>query len=265
MISVGVFIKALALVCIVFVFVFIVYMRYKRIKHEIQIAGEAKIQEMRHEFSSNVTHELKTPLQTITGYAELIAMNALEPEEMRAAALKIREEAFCMNDMIDDIVCISDLNECTKNIVMEEFNLYEIAENVVSSLRHEADKNGVELILEGTPLVIYGSKRLVEMLIDNLCDNGIKYNKPGGKVRITVGDGGVTVRDDGKGIPKEEQERIFEMFYRIDKSRSRELGGNGLGLCLVKLIARRHDAELIFDSEEGKGTTVRVIFKKQNN
>lgn len=225
---------------------------------------------MRQEFTANVSHELKTPLTSISGYAELIATGLAGEGESRRFAGIIHQNADRLLTLINDIIRLSELDSGHSDLVFEELDLYELAEKSVNLLAMSAEKHDVTLKLEGKPAVMCGNKEMIEELLYNLCDNAIRYNKPGGSVLVTVypeclpdGDGAavVSVKDTGIGIPQESRSRIFERFYRVDKSRSKATGGTGLGLAIVKHIVMQHDAGIEVESEEGKGTVMRVIFK----
>ncbi|MGN0140759.1 MAG: sensor histidine kinase [Roseburia sp.] len=219
---------------------------------------------MRQEFTANVSHELKTPLTAISGYAELISSGMTGEEDTRHFADEIHRNAERLQTLINDIIKLSELDNDNLKLEFETVNLYELAQNAVSMLELTAEKNGVSICLAGEPVALSASKTLVEELIYNLCSNAVRYNKRGGSVTVTVGteEGhpALTVADTGIGIPADQQERVFERFYRVDKSRSKQTGGTGLGLAIVKHIVAQHDAKLTLKSEEGKGTEIKVVF-----
>lgn len=224
---------------------------------------------MRQEFTANVSHELKTPLTSISGYAELIETGIVEGEEAKRSAGEIRKNSRRLLSLINDIINLSELDDGV-TLQLERIDLYEAAKQCMGSLRVNARKNDVELILLGSEAWINADRGMLDEVLYNLCDNAIRYNNRGGKVILDVS---VTmdhkvklvVKDNGIGIPKEHQERIFERFYRVDKSRSKETGGTGLGLAIVKHILMSHGAELSLESEAGKGTCITVTFEEAAN
>ena len=235
----------------------------------MDVTEKAQAETMRREFTANVSHELKTPLQTISGYAELIQNGMVRPEDVQPFAGKICAESQRMMQLISDIISLSHLDEGLGDMRFEDTDLYAVSGSVVRDLRSRADKAGVTLSLTGGPAPMRGIPQLIQSIVFNLCDNAIKYNREGGHVTVDArGDstGAVlTVSDDGIGIPAEQQERIFERFYRVDKSRSKASGGTGLGLSIVKHAALVLGAEIELTSDAGKGTTVTVRFPPRNN
>lgn len=222
---------------------------------------------MRQEFTANVSHELKTPLTAISGYAELIENGMVSGDDSVRFAGEIRKNSTRLLSLINDIINLSELDDGVK-LNLERMDLYEAAKNCVKNLEVAAAKNNVKLMLLGTSSYINADKAMMDEVLYNLCDNAIRYNNKdkGGNVIVDVSntlDGKVklTVKDDGIGIGKEHQERIFERFYRVDKSRSRESGGTGLGLAIVKHILTSHGAQLELESELGKGTCITVTFE----
>ncbi len=219
---------------------------------------------MRQEFTANVSHELKTPLTAISGYAELIENGMVSGDDSVRFAGEIRKNSIRLLSLINDIINLSELDDGVK-LNLEKMDLYEAARNCIKNLKVAADKNDIKLMLLGTTAYINADKSMMDEVLYNLCDNAIRYNNKGGNVIVDVSntlDGKVklTVKDNGIGIGKEHQERIFERFYRVDKSRSRESGGTGLGLAIVKHILTSHGAELSLASEPGKGTSITVTF-----
>ena len=219
---------------------------------------------MRQEFTANVSHELKTPLTAISGYAELIENGMVSGDDSVRFAGEIRKNSTRLLSLINDIINLSELDDGVK-LNLEKMDLYEAAKNCIKNLKVAADKNDIKLMLLGTTAYINADKSMIDEVLYNLCDNAIRYNNKGGNVIVDVSntlDGKVklTVKDNGIGIGKEHQERIFERFYRVDKSRSRESGGTGLGLAIVKHILTSHGAELSLASEPGKGTSITVTF-----
>lgn len=223
-----------------------------------------KAAKMRQDFTANVSHELKTPLTAISGYAELMENGIIHGEEVKRFAGEIRKNANRLLSLITDIIRLSELDNVEAERTFEQLDLYEIAENCVDNLRFNAQKHDVSLILYGSSTIIRGSREMMIELITNLCDNAIRYNNRNGWVTVTVekrdGKCRLSVQDNGIGIPKEHQDRIFERFYRVDKSRSKRTGGTGLGLAIVKHIVAIHGASLELESEPGKGTEIRVLF-----
>ena len=219
---------------------------------------------MRQEFTANVSHELKTPLTAISGYAELIETGLAKEGEAVRFAGEIRNNSTRLLSLINDIINLSELDDGVK-LKPERLDLYEIAGNCVNNLQIAAEKHEVRLMLLGTSAYINADRDMMNEVLYNLCDNAIRYNNKGGNVIVDVsrtleGKVKLTVKDTGIGIGKEHQERIFERFYRVDKSRSRESGGTGLGLAIVKHILSSHGAELELVSEVGKGTCITVTF-----
>ncbi len=224
------------------------------------------LDKQKKQFTANVSHELKTPLTSIAGYAELIETGMAKPEDIKPFAGVIRKQALRLVNLSEDIIQLSQLEESDdEDMSFESVNLYEIAQRCVEALNINAINKCVTLNLTGEECYIRGKAQLVEELVYNLCDNAIRYNKENGNVTVTVSPlekgASVSVKDTGIGIPKKYQERIFERFYRVDKSRSKATGGTGLGLAIVKHITQLHDAKLEISSEEGKGTEIIVTFK----
>lgn len=224
------------------------------------------LDKQKKQFTANVSHELKTPLTSIAGYAELIETGMAKPEDIKPFAGVIRKQALRLVNLSEDIIQLSQLEESDdEDMSFESVNLYEIAQRCVEALNINAINKCVTLNLTGEECYIRGKAQLVEELVYNLCDNAIRYNKENGNVTVTVTSlekgASVSVKDTGIGIPKKYQERIFERFFRVDKSRSKATGGTGLGLAIVKHITQLHDAKLEISSEEGKGTEIIVTFK----
>lgn len=221
---------------------------------------------IRQEFTANVSHELKTPLTAISGYAELIETGMASEEDTSRFARGIHQSANRLLTLINDIIRLSELDGGEPEMLMERMNLYEMAETCVEMLSMNAEKHKVTISMHGAECYITGNRQMMEELLYNLCDNAIRYNNPGGWVRVETyahnGQTVLSVQDNGIGIPQEHQERIFERFYRVDKSRSKSTGGTGLGLAIVKHIIARHDARLELESAADKGTWVKVIFDR---
>ncbi len=230
------------------------------------ITDKAFAERNRKEFTANVSHELKTPLQSIIGSAELLENGLVKPEDTGRFVGNIRKEATRLVSLIDDIIRLSQLDENQESI-RESVDIKEVAKEVVEILSVSAEKKNVTIDIEGEPQTINGVRRYIYEIVYNLCDNAIRYNKDGGKVNISIKGSGnntsITVSDTGIGIAPEHRSRVFERFYRVDKSHSKETGGTGLGLAIVKHGAAYHNAEISLESEEGKGTSITVTFKPQ--
>ncbi len=221
----------------------------------------------RREFTANVSHELKTPLQSISGSAELIESGLVKQEDMPQFISNIRTESARLIALIDDIIRLSKLDEGA-DMPFEEVDLYETAKETIERIKPSADKRGIDIRLKGEGCVVKNAGRLVQEIVFNLCENAVKYNKDGGSVTVEAYNSDNTdnpvliVSDTGIGIPKEDIGRIFERFYRVDKSHSRQTGGTGLGLSIVKHAAEYLGAEISVESEPDKGTTITVKFNK---
>ncbi len=226
-------------------------------------------EKMRQEFTANVSHELKTPLTSISGYAELIETGIAKPEDVACFGHKIHVEATRMIQLVNDILQLSHLDnvsETGNEPVMETVDLLDVAKECVERQKVNAKRSYISLTYLGESAPVLGSRSLLDELCQNLCDNAIRYNRPGGKVQIITacsrdGHCTLTVKDNGIGIPKEAQSSVFERFYRVDKSRSKATGGTGLGLAIVKHIARIHNAKIKLESEVDVGTTITVLFE----
>ena len=219
---------------------------------------------LRQEFTANVSHELKTPLTSISGYSELIENGMTNEVDVVRFATEIHRNSSRLLTMINDIIRLSELDVIDMQVQFEEFDLFEVANNCVNMLRVNAMKNIVTLNFSGEHCVIQANKGMIEEVVYNLCDNAIRYNVKNGIVFVSIhqieNDVILTVKDNGIGISKENQERIFERFYRVDKSRSKSTGGTGLGLAIVKHILSQNNARIELESEIGVGTEIRVIF-----
>ena len=223
------------------------------------VTEQVNAQRNRQEFTANVSHELKTPLQSILNSAQLLQSGLVKPEDVQKFTGYICSEAERLLQLINDIIRLSQLDESVE-FPQESVNLYAVTSQVLQTLLPAADSRNITVELLGEHTVITGVRQLAYELIYNLCDNAIRYNKDGGKVTVTVGKDSITVKDTGIGIPKEHQARIFERFYRVDKSHSRETGGTGLGLSIVKHAAQQLGAIIELESEPNIGTTVIVKF-----
>ncbi|HOO79517.1 MAG TPA: ATP-binding protein [Lachnospiraceae bacterium] len=219
---------------------------------------------MRREFTANVSHELKTPLTSISGFAEIIRDGLVKEEDLPRFAGNIYREAQRLIVLVGDIIKLSQLDGKEVAAPKEEINLYESAEAVIAHLLAAAERKNVSITMTGEPIKVMAVEQIVEEMIYNLVDNAIKYNKDGGRVTVSVNQiedcKVITVSDTGIGIPKKEQERIFERFYRVNKSHSKEIGGTGLGLSIVKHGAMYHNAVITVESEEMMGTKITVSF-----
>lgn len=221
---------------------------------------------MRQEFTANVSHELKTPLTAISGYSELIQNGMANEEETIRFAGEIHKSAKRLLTLINDTIRLSQLDTSEQKVIYEAIDLYKIAEDCVNMLKFSAENHGIDISIHGTNAYLEGNREMLEEVVYNLCDNAIRYNNEGGKVDVTVkpvkGKIYLCVEDNGIGISKEHQERIFERFYRVDKSRSKSTGGTGLGLAIVKHIIQQHGAHMELTSEKGKGTKIEIEFSK---
>lgn len=238
------------------------FIRKIKTQHE-DIMKSAK---MRQVFTANVSHELKTPLTSISGYAELIENGMATDDDVRRFAKEIHRNSKRLLTLINDTIRLAELDMTEKTIEFEDVDLYELAESCVGMLQVNAEKHQVFLSLFGSSSHIYANKSMMEELLYNLCDNAIRYNKEGGTVKVILKNEEdcvkLQVKDTGIGIPEKSQNRVFERFYRVDKSRSKQTGGTGLGLAIVKHIVANHNAQIDLSSELGKGTTITVIFPK---
>ena len=221
---------------------------------------------MRKEFSANVSHELKTPLTSISGYAEIMKNGMVRPEDITVFSERIYKEARRLVTLVEDIIKLSKLDEESVELEKQDVDLYEMTREIISRLAPQASQKNVRMELSGEPVTYFGIRQILDEMIYNVCENAVKYNNENGRVSVWVGntlDGPkVTVSDTGIGIPKEHHERIFERFYRVDKSHSKERGGTGLGLSIVKHGALLHGAKVSVDSVPGHGTRIEMQFPK---
>ena len=219
---------------------------------------------LRREFTANVSHELKTPLTSISGFAEIIQNGIVKPEDIPRFAGNIYVESQRLISLVDDILNLSRLDEADVQLEREDFDLAALARDVAGRLKDSAKKNGVVITVIGDKTMINGVKSIVDEMLYNLLDNAVKYNKKNGRVTVTIENDQnrptLAVTDTGIGIPQSDVDRVFERFYRVDKSHSKEVGGTGLGLSIVKHGAAFHNAKVSLESTEGKGTTVRLAF-----
>lgn len=226
------------------------------------------VADMRKEFSANVSHELKTPLTSISGYAEIM-MNGLVPiEDMPAFSERIYKEAKRLITLVEDIIKLSRLDEGSIELEKEDVDLYNLAREIVARLSQQAQEKEVSIYVQGEPVVYRGIRQILDEMIYNICENAVKYNQFQGAVTVWVGQTlqgiKIVVSDTGIGIPKEHQDRIFERFYRVDKSHSRATGGTGLGLSIVKHGAMLHGAKIFLESEAGQGCRIELVFPKES-
>ena len=225
-------------------------------------------EKMRQDFTANVSHELKTPLTSISGYAELIETGIAKPEDVPGFAQKIHGDASRMIQLVNDIMQLSSLDNASETSSMPEMevvDLLDVTKECVERQKLNARHAYITLTYLGESAPVRGNRNLLDELCQNLCDNAIRYNRPGGKVQIVTactrdGHCSLTVTDDGIGIPRESQSSVFERFYRVDKSRSKATGGTGLGLAIVKHIALIHGARIKLESQVDVGTTITVTF-----
>ncbi|MCM8900047.1 PAS domain S-box protein [Caldicoprobacter algeriensis] len=230
----------------------------------LDITEKRAAEQIRREFSANVSHELKTPLTSILGYAEIIKNGMVKSEDIPRFAERIYNEANHLIALIDDIIKLSRLDEDNIDIPRKRVNLLELSKRVCARLEPQAREKGVTVSVSGENSIVFGMEEILEQMIYNLCDNAIKYNKENGRVDVNISQSAkevvLTVSDTGIGIPKEHQSRVFERFYRVDKSRSNRTSGTGLGLSIVKHGAMHHNARIELESQPGQGTTIRIIF-----
>ena len=234
-------------------------------EQKLTIMEEVSLREqMRREFSANVSHELKTPLTSICGFAELLSQGAVSGDRVQEFANDIYKESQRLMSLIDDIIKLSRLDEDAIEPDWEDVDLYELSQEVLDSLKPVASGMDVSLILTGTHAHVRGISQLLNEMVYNLCDNAIKYNRPSGSVTVNIAssenDIRLSVTDTGIGIPTKHQKRVFERFYRVDKSHSKEVGGTGLGLSIVKHGAQYHNATVELESEAGTGTKITLVF-----
>ncbi len=228
----------------------------------LDVSEMVRAEQIRKEFSANVSHELKTPVTTIHGYAQIIKHGMAKPEMFDEFIGKIEKESNRLIALIEDIIKISNLDEKEENYEKHEISLMTVAENVKELLADSADKRGITIKISGEDSVVTANEGGVHEVIYNLCDNAIKYNVDGGIVEMETGERKITVRDTGIGIPEEYTDRIFERFFRVDKSHSKKVNGTGLGLSIVKHIAKKNNCDIDVVSRPGEGSEFTVFFKK---
>ena len=224
------------------------------------------VSNMRKEFSANVSHELKTPLTSISGYAEIMKNGMVRPQDIPLFSERIYKEARRLITLVEDIIKLSKLDEESVELEKQDVDLYELTREIISRLSPQASQKNIRMEVTGEPVNYFGIRQILDEMIYNVCENAVKYNNENGRVSVWVGntlDGPkITVSDTGIGIPKEHHERIFERFYRVDKSHSKECGGTGLGLSIVKHGALLHGAKVMVDSTPGRGTRIEMQFPK---
>lgn len=232
----------------------------------MDVTEREKGEKLRREFTSNVSHELKTPLTSIYGVSDMLASGLVKSEDVAGFAGTIKEESSRLISLIDDIIKLSRLDESTVPQETEIIDVCGCARDVVSRLSGKAAENNIELSFNGEPSEIIGVQHILDEIIYNICENAIKYNRPGGFVKVSVRNEGdesiITVADNGIGIPKADRERVFERFYRVDKSHSKQIGGTGLGLSIVKHGVIYLGGKINLESEEGVGTVITVGFPR---
>ncbi|MCI6006474.1 MAG: ATP-binding protein [Blautia sp.] len=233
----------------------------------MNVTEKVERENLRREFSANVSHELKTPLTSISGFAEIIQDGFVQPEDVKKFAGRIYKEAQRLIQLVEDTIRISQLDEGEMPYEWEKVDLYAMSRSVFNTLKDAAYKRDVHLYIDGERMICSTVRPIMEEVLYNLCDNAVKYNRQGGTASIilrqTPAEVRVTVADNGIGIPKEDQNRVFERFYRVDKSHSKEIGGTGLGLSIVKHGVAFLGGSMEMSSEEGKGTEITVIFPKE--
>jgi len=233
----------------------------------VNVTEKLEREKLRREFSANVSHELKTPLTSISGFAEIIQDGYVKEEDIRAFAGRIYKEAQRLITLVEDVIRISQLDEGEVPYEWTETDLYQTVKNVFGTLSEAAKKQDVHLYIEGERIKLHTVPNILEEVLFNLCDNAIKYNKQGGSVCIRLAENEdnvcISVQDNGVGIPKEDQSRVFERFYRVDKSHSKEIGGTGLGLSIVKHGVSFLGGEVELESTPGQGTEITISFPKE--
>lgn len=247
-------------IIVMLVCVILVIFSYRQTKK----ANQEESEQMRREFTANVSHELKSPLHAISGYAELLKSDMVLEGDTSYFASKIYDESQRMIRLVQDIITLSRLDEGEENTIKNKIDLYVLAEAICDELSPLAKEKDVVLEIAGTNVIIDGIPQLLHSMLYNICENGIKYNRPGGSVTISLEKHDrnviVTIRDTGIGISKSDQKRIFERFYRVDKSHSKSVGGTGLGLSIVKHSVKLHNAKLEIESIVDEGTMFTITF-----
>lgn len=232
----------------------------------MDVTEKENLEQMRREFTSNVSHELKTPLTSISGMSELLMSGIVSKEDTMDFGRSIHEESARLVTLVNDIIKLSQLDEGIIPAPVEKVDLYSLSEEILTRFKSTAAKRDITLRIIGETAFVDGVRIILDEMISNLCDNAIKYNKDSGSVTVDIASNEhnvtLSVSDTGIGIPKEHHNRVFERFYRVDKSHSKQIGGTGLGLSIVKHAAMFHDASYNIDSTVDKGTTITITFKK---
>ncbi len=234
----------------------------QKLEIENYISQLKRAEKYRRDFTANVSHELKTPLTSINGFAEMLATGKISKEDTIKFANIIHKEGLRLLELIDSIINLTRIESESEDKKLETINVSHIAREVISNLSIKAENKNVHIDFVGENTSILGNRRMIKDLLYNLIDNAIKYNKTNGKVKVTIEKKDcnciITVKDSGIGIPTEEQDKVFERFYMVDKSRSKKLGGSGLGLSIVKHIVRYHNGQINLKSQLGKGTEIQI-------
>lgn len=234
----------------------------------IDITEISRREQLRREFTSNVSHELKTPLTSISGFAEIMKSGGTDEATVVDFSRSIYDEAQRLISLVSDIIKLSELDDGTIEYEPETVDLYTLSLEIASRLSPQAQEKKIHFTVNGEKAEITGVRKILDEIIFNLCDNAVKYNRSGGDVKVSVKNSAdtvtVTVSDTGIGIPTAQQDRVFERFYRVDKARSKSIGGTGLGLSIVKHGVMYHNAQISLESKENEGTTVVINFPKQS-
>lgn len=230
---------------------------------DISLSELREAEKIRREFTANVSHELKTPLTSINGFAEMIASGVTKEEETKKFASIIHKEGSRLLELIDSIIALSQLEDSKTEKINETLDLLTLSKKIIEQLEIRAKDRGVSLLFNVEPSTIRGNRRMIEDMLFNLMDNAIKYNKENGSVSLTILPNGsvveIIVEDTGIGIPEDDQKRVFERFYRVDKSRSKKVGGSGLGLAIVKHIVEYHGGTIELWSKDNIGTKISIV------
>lgn len=245
---------------------FLSTIKFQKVEIENSIKKLKETEKYRREFAANVSHELKTPLTSINGYAELISNGITKEEDNIKFANIILKEGNRLLELIDDLINLSKLDNMTSLRIretMEDIDIFKMAKIIVSSFEDRASLNNININLSGEAAVIKANRKMIEELISNLIENGIKYNKQNGSIDISIlkdeKHSTIRIKDTGMGIPETDKERVFERFYRVDKSRSKRINGTGIGLSIVKHIVEYHNGKITLESKVDKGTEIEVV------
>ena len=244
---------------------FIKTIQYQRIEIEQSILKLKEVEKYRRDFTANVSHELKTPLTSINGFAEMLATGMTKEEDVVKFANIIHKEGIRLLSLIDSIIDLSKIETQSDDKTFYTFDvidIFEIAGNIVAKIEHHASEKDISINLTGESTILRGNKRMIEDMLTNIIDNAIKYNKPNGEINVIINRlnnlAKIKITDTGIGINLEDQKRIFERFYRVDKSRSKKIGGTGIGLSIVKHIVEYHSGKITLKSEVDKGTEIEI-------